>query len=150
MDEAGALKLLAKGEVAFLGMVEDLSNGSLGGYTIPINYAWDGADHIYMHCAMEGHKLDCIDRWPNVTLSVSGATKIMPGQFTTLRESIVVRGTVERHLTEEGRHQALMMLVKKYDPEHMEEGKSVADRALAKTEILRITITHISAKAKQK
>ena len=58
MDEDRARELLRTSEYGVLSMAD--TDGT--GYGIPVNYVWDGADSIYIHCAPEGHKLDALDR----------------------------------------------------------------------------------------
>lgn len=48
-----AIQLFTEGEFGILSMQAEEG----GGYGVPVNFVWDGADRIYIHCAPEGRKL---------------------------------------------------------------------------------------------
>ena len=83
LDNESAVRLLETGEYGFLAMAG--ANGF--GYGIPISYVMDDESHIYYHCAPEGYKLECITQNPKVSFCVVGATRLIPGDFTTAYES---------------------------------------------------------------
>ena len=58
LDEPQARALLQSGEYGVLSLVDTESLP----YGIPVNYVWDGQDHIYLHCARRGKKLNSIRR----------------------------------------------------------------------------------------
>lgn len=145
LDEESARGLLRRGEYGVLSMVGD--DG--GGYGVPLSYVWDGAGRIYVHCAPEGRKLRCVDRVPEVSFCVVGATKVAPAKFTTAYESVVVRARAVRALPEEERWRALRLLLGKYAPEECETGLIYARRSFARTEILRLEILAVSGKCKR-
>ena len=53
LDQPEATELLRRGEYGILCMQRPEG----GGYGVPLNYVWDEADAIYIHCAPEGRKL---------------------------------------------------------------------------------------------
>lgn len=148
LDEESAREIIRGGEYGVLSMVESIE-GELCGYVLPINYAWDGEDYIYLHCAPEGHKLDCIDINPNISFCIVGRTDVISNKFTTAYESVIVRGKAERNLTSEERMKALELILDKYSPNDKEVGMKYAEKSFHRTEILRITIASISAKSKK-
>ena len=56
LDQPEATELLRRGEYGILCMQRPEG----GGYGVPLNYVWDEADAIYIHCAPEGRKLHCL------------------------------------------------------------------------------------------
>lgn len=148
LDEESAREIIRGGEYGILSMVESV-DGELSGYGIPINFAWNGEGYIYLHCAPEGHKLDCIAANSNVSLCVVGRTDVISNKFTTAYESVIVRGKAERNLSSEERMRALELILDKYSPNDKEVGMKYAEKSFHRTEILRITITSISAKSKK-
>ena len=91
LDEPRAWELLQKGEYGLLSLVDLQGNP----YGIPINYVWDGHDHIYLHCAPEGKKLNSIKLHREASFCVVGRTHVVVRQvYDRLREySCQVSGT---------------------------------------------------------
>lgn len=148
LSENIAKDLLCNGEFCFMAMVEKIHN-NCGGYGIPISYVWDNEDYIYFHCAPDGHKLNCLDANPNVTLCIVGKTNVIPDKFTTAYQSILIRGTAQRNLDEQERFHALKLLLEKYSTHHVETGLKYAKASFHRTEIIRVKINNISGKEKK-
>lgn len=144
LDENHAKDLLKTGEYGILSMIDE--NGHP--YGIPLNYAWNGENFIYIHCAPEGRKLRSIDKNPQVSFCVAGKTLVIAKRFTTEYESIILDCDAERHLPAEVRMKALMLLVEKYSPGLHESGKKNAENAFERTEIIRLRIKTWSGKKK--
>ena len=95
MDEERALELLRESEYGVLSM-QDV-DGS--GYGVPLNYVWDGDHSIYIHCAPEGHKLQALEHHPLVSFCIIGRVHLLPRNFTTEYESVILRGEAHIHLS---------------------------------------------------
>ena len=147
LDEALAIDLIKNGEYGVLSMIES-EKDNLAGYGIPINYAWDGKDYIYFHCAPQGHKLKSLDVNPNVSFCIVGKTNVVSNKFTTGYESVVIRGTISRDLSEDERMKALELILDKYSPDDKVIGMKYAQKSFHRTEVLRLEITQISGKSK--
>ena len=145
LDNESAVRLLETGEYGFLAMAG--ANGF--GYGIPISYVMDDESHIYYHCAPEGYKLECITQNPKVSFCVVGATRLIPGDFTTAYESAIAFGTIHTDLPDEERLHALRLLAKKYSPEYEERGEKYIAKSFHRTNILRLDIDHFSGKCKR-
>lgn len=143
--EERARELLKTAEYGVLSMVDDNEQA----YGIPVNFIWDGEDRIYIHCAPEGRKLKAIVNHPKVSLCVVGKTHLMPKNFTTEYESVVVFGTAYTGLSEEERMHALHLLIDKLAPEYKELGDKYAHTSFPRTEIIRIDMTEYSGKQKK-
>ena len=82
-------------------------------YAVPINYVYDG-EHIYLHSAKEGHKIDALKRNPKLSLCVIAQGDIVAEEFTTYFRSAIVFGRA-RFVEDEGEKiDALWKLSRKY------------------------------------
>ena len=145
LGEERACEILRQGEYGVLSMQAESGRGAYG---IPVSFAWDGENAIYMHCAPQGRKLRCIDACAEVSFCVVGRTKVIPAGFTTAYESIVVRGRAERGLGDDERLKALALLLDKYCPDDKETGLQYARKSFARAEIIRLDILSASGKSK--
>lgn len=145
MDEELAKEILKMAEYGVLSMVDDDGQA----YGIPVNFVWDGEDTIYIHCAPEGRKLRAIAKHPKVSLCAIGHTHLLPKNFTTEYESVVVFGTAHTGLSEEERMHALHLLIDKLSPDYKELGDKYAHASFHRTEIIRIDLTEYSGKTKK-
>lgn len=99
--------------------------------------------------APEGRKLRIIEKNPKVSLCAIGHVHLLPRNFTTEYESVVVFGEAHIHLPEEERMKALHLLIDKLSPDYKEIGDKYAHASFHRTEIIRIDITDYSGKNKK-
>ncbi|MDR2039153.1 MAG: pyridoxamine 5'-phosphate oxidase family protein [Bacteroidales bacterium] len=144
LEDEKARKLLETGEYGFLSMCG--INGY--GYGIPFSFVIAGKS-IYFHCATEGFKLENIRQNNRVSFCVVGATQILPGQFSTAYESVLVFGTITDNLPEEERYRALDLIVEKYSPAFVDISKQYIDKSFHRTHILRLDIEHLTGKRRK-
>lgn len=144
LGDDAACALLRNGEYGVLSLVD-------GGvpYAVPVNYVWDGASALYLHCAPEGRKLRCIARNGNASFCVVGATQVLPEKFTTRYESIVLECRATVVGGEEERRKAVRLILGKYSPTHAELGMTYAEKSLRRTVIVRLDVAKWSGKAKR-
>jgi len=116
-------------------------------YGVPLSYVYKD-NCIYFHCALDGHKLENMADNERVSFCVVGRTRVLPDSFATEYESAVAFGTAAEARGPE-RQGALLLLLEKYSPEHIAEGKKYIDRKDQATKVIRITIDHISGKARR-
>lgn len=145
LEEDNAVRLLRNGEFGILSL---LAEGNVP-YGIPINFVWDGKSSIYIHCAPEGKKLQCLETCPQVSFCVVGKTKVISNKFTTGYESIVLQGKAYTGLSSEEKMQALTLLLDKYSPEDKVIGLKYVEKSFHRTEIIRIDIEEWSGKCKR-
>lgn len=141
MSEADALALLSQGEYGVLCLTE--ADGYP--YGVPLSFAVKG-NTIYMHCALEGKKLNCIQSSPKASLVVVGQTQVLPSKFSTAYESVMAFGSVTLVESETQKHEALMALVEKYSPGFEVPGDAYAKNSGHKTAVLAMTIEVITGK----
>ena len=145
-DKARIEELLKDSEYGFLSLGAE-ENGY--GYGIPISYAYDEeVGVLYFHCAPEGQKLDMLKHNDKVSFCVVGVTKPLASQFTTLYESVIVFGKAYIGLSDDEKHKALRLLVKKYSAGYEELGEKYMQGSWNRTETFKIIIERITAKAK--
>lgn len=140
LSNAAALEILNKGEYGVMSTVDD------GGqpYGVPLNYAFED-NCLYFHCALEGHKLDNLLLNEKVSFCVVGRTKVVPVEFTSEYESVIVTGRAEVVYGEE-KYKALVSLVEKYSPEFAEEGRKYIEKLDSETKAVRIIIDSMTGK----
>ena len=144
MDEERALELLRESEYGVLSM-QDV-DGS--GYGVPLNYVWDGDRSIYIHCAPEGHKLQALEHHPLVSFCIIGRVHLLPRNFTTEYESVILRGEAHIHLSAEEMMRALHLLVDKLSPDFKEIGYKYSEKSFHRVGIIRVDFTEFSGKRK--
>ncbi|MCC8186060.1 MAG: pyridoxamine 5'-phosphate oxidase family protein [Bacteroides sp.] len=144
LDEASAICLLREGEYGFLAMQAEQG----GGYGLPLHYVWNGKDSIYLHCAPEGRKLRCLDLCDRITFCIVGRTQLVPHQFSTEYESILLTGTARTILDTEEKMKALELIVDKYASRHKEKGMKYAASSVSGLTILRLDISEWSGKCR--
>jgi nitroimidazol reductase NimA-like FMN-containing flavoprotein (pyridoxamine 5'-phosphate oxidase superfamily) len=135
-----AIGLLARCEYGVLSTVGNDGQP----YGVPLSYVYRD-NCIYFHSARVGHKIDNVANNPKVSICVVGDTNILPSEFGTEYESVVVFGVAsEVHGTE--RYDVLSWLVDKYSPEFTEEGKRFIERKERAVKVIKIEIEQISGK----
>ena len=148
LDEARAREILASAEYGILSII-DLDGKPYG---VPVNFVWDSeglGDCIYIHCAPEGKKLDALECHEHVSFCVVGNVNLLPSQFTTEYESIILTGEATIITSDEERMHALELLLKKLSPNDMEIGMRYVQKSFYRTEIVRIDIESWSGKRKK-
>ncbi|NTV49421.1 MAG: pyridoxamine 5'-phosphate oxidase family protein [Geobacteraceae bacterium] len=141
--ESEARELLERGEYGILSTCD--ADGQP--YGIPLSYCViDNA--IYFHCAVEGHKLENLAANNKVSFCVVGKTEVLPDQFATRFESVVVSGKAAEVFDKE-KQLGLEGLLPKYSAEFVAEGLNYIDAAREQTRVFRISIDNITGKARR-
>jgi nitroimidazol reductase NimA-like FMN-containing flavoprotein (pyridoxamine 5'-phosphate oxidase superfamily) len=138
-----AISLLIKCEYGVLSTI-----GSDGQpYGVPLSYVYKD-NCIYFHCARAGHKIENIENNPKVSFCAIGDTNVLPSQFGTEYESVIIFGVASEVQGTE-RYNALLCILEKYSTEFIEEGKSYIEQKDKATKVIKIEIKHISGKRAQ-
>lgn len=138
-----AMNILNNAEYGVLSTVDKAGQP----YGVPLNYIVLN-DAIYLHCALEGHKLDNISDNNRVSFTVIGYSEIVPAAFTAKYESVVVFGKANL-VDEPEKVNMLKKLVQRYSPEFQEKGMKVIDAFKDKCTVIRIDIEHINGMRKK-
>lgn len=138
MDKAE--EILNRGEHGVLSTIGE--NGYP--YGVPVNYVYmEGS--IYIHGAMEGHKIDNVKFDPKVSFCVIDYNEIIPSQFDTHYDSVIVFGKGEEI---EGKEKELALegFIHKYSKDFLDSGKKYINGLKDKTKIIKINIDHMTGK----
>lgn len=116
-------------------------------YGVPVSYIYFN-NSIYFHGAIKGHKFDNISNNDKVSFCVVGQTQILPDEFSTKYESVIIFGRAIEVFDDE-KNMALLEILNKYSPDYIKQGKEYIDKASKATRVVKIHIEHISGKAKR-
>lgn len=114
-------------------------------YGLPLSLVRKDDDTFYFHCAGEGEKLDCLRT--NPTVSLSAVSRCMPkfeeekNNFTEYYNSAVALGRAEIVEDDAEKVEALRLLCERFLPKFMDHFDEAIARSLARTTIVRITLT---------
>ncbi len=138
--------ILAQGLYGFLA----INAGDDYGYGVPLSYVYQD-NQIYLHCALEGKKLNLLRRNNRVSFCVVANAEPKPEKYSMKYQSVMAFGrALEVHNREE-QLAALIALVEKYytDPDHVAKGRVKAAESLHKTLVIRIDIDHLTGKVRK-
>ncbi|NNG02333.1 MAG: pyridoxamine 5'-phosphate oxidase family protein [Desulfobacteraceae bacterium] len=142
-DDESAHTLLVNSEYGVLSTADSHNQP----YGVPVNYAVSD-NSIYIHSATAGHKIENIALNTKVSFCVVGNTRLIPEEFSTDYESVVVFGRASM-IDGDEKIAALRALIRKYSPEQVTEGEAYITKHLKKTAIIKIFIDHYSGKARK-
>lgn len=117
-------------------------------YGVPVNYVSD-EKYIYFHCAGVGSKLENIRNNPKVCFTAVGDTSLLPSQFSTEYESVIVFG-IAQEVTSEHKADVLQLLIDKYSSDFKKEGAAYIGSQLSTVSVYKISIEHITSKCHKK
>lgn len=143
LPEEEAMEVLLKCEYGILSTMGDDYP-----YAVPMSYVVAN-NKIYIHGTCEsGQKTKNIHNNPKVCFTVVGNTEVLPSQFATKYESVVVLGTAS--LCEgTDKEMALEKFLDKYSSEYKEAGMKYIKAAIDKVSVYEISIDMITGKAKR-
>ena len=115
-------------------------------YAVPLSYVYDG-EHIYFHSATEGHKIDAIQRNPNVSFAVIDQDEVIPEKYTTAYRSVIVFGSIRIIEDAIEKRAAAYKLAIKYAPEGTEQQHTAEiDSQWKRFCMLEMSIAHMTGK----
>jgi nitroimidazol reductase NimA-like FMN-containing flavoprotein (pyridoxamine 5'-phosphate oxidase superfamily) len=143
ITEEEAMALLSRAEYGVLSTVSE--NGKP--YGVPLNFCIIDRC-IYFHCAVEGRKVGNIKQNKSVSFCTVGNTEILPDQFGTKYESVIVSGEAEE-VFDDNKQMALEGLLHKYSSDFFDKGLKYIEALREKTRVFKIAIDHLSGKARK-
>ncbi|GAB1254672.1 pyridoxamine 5'-phosphate oxidase family protein [Desulfovibrio falkowii] len=114
-------------------------------YVLPLNFARLG-QVIYIHCALEGHKLDCIRQNPRVAFTIIADVTIHREKSTTYFKSLCGKGLARIVEDEAEKGRALDAIAVRYAALCPQPAPSASIR---RTGIVRIDIEELVGKRRQ-
>lgn len=114
-------------------------------YGVPLSLARTDERTFYFHCALSGDKLDCLAVNPLVALSAVSlcVPTVGPkdGSFTLQYKSAMAVGRAELVKDNVEKVAALKAISQRFLPNHMDAFEAAIERSLARTAVVRITLT---------
>jgi hypothetical protein len=141
VPEDDAREILARAEYGVLATV-----GEEGWpYAVPLNHVIEGGV-LYVHSALEGHKLDNIAHDERVCYCAVASAQVLPEKLSTLYESAIIFGRAAQVTDPIEKKRALRLLAARFyaSPEQTEEELR---KAGAHAAVVRIRIERITGKA---
>lgn len=115
-------------------------------YGVPMNFAYaDGA--IYFHCALQGHRLENLEKNKNGCLTVVDSVQLMPEKFSTKFRSVIVFGLVSIAEDKEEKLKGIRAIAQKFSPQYPKEGEEYIASAFDKMHVLKMDIEKMTGKA---
>jgi nitroimidazol reductase NimA-like FMN-containing flavoprotein (pyridoxamine 5'-phosphate oxidase superfamily) len=142
LTEAQSREILAQAEHGVLATV-----GADGWpYAVPVNHVLSG-DVLYIHSAVEGHKLENIAHEERVSFCAVASATVLPAELSTLYESAIAFGRAALVTDPGEKRQALELLAVRFCGALTPE----AERAIAawdrQAAVVRIRVERITGKA---
>lgn len=117
-------------------------------YALPLSVCRIGGD-VYFHSAAAGKKTELLTDGAKVRMVFVGEVRAYENEFTTAYESAIAVGEVTLVTEREKKIAALKALCEKYCPANMREFDREIGRSLAVTNVYKVTLLSITAKAKR-
>ena len=141
MDAAWALEVMDKAPYMTVSMTD--VNGMP--YSVPLSLACVNGNTFYFHCATEGKKLDILRTNPHVCLTAVSKCKptVGPkdGSFSLEYKSAIAFGRTEIVTDDAEKREALRAISQRFLPNHMDAFEAALERSMARTAVVRITLT---------
>ena len=141
MPAEWALEVLDKAPFITLSMTD--SDGSP--YAVPLSMARTDERTFYFHGAIEGRKMEVLDRNPRVCLSAVTRCRPVVGpkdnSFTLEFQSAIAFGTAEMVTDREEKILGLKAVCQRFLPQHMEAFEAAVERSIERTAVVKVTLT---------
>lgn len=141
LSDMESMEIINNGEFGILSTIG--SNGYP--YGTPLNYIYYN-DGIYFHSAVEGHKIDNMEKNRKVSFCITSDVELLPERFGTKYRSVIVFGKASEAFDTE-KEGALTALIKKYSSQFLEKGKKYILSSKDKTRVFKIEIEHMAGKS---
>ena len=142
LTEEQAREILARAEHGVLATV-----GADGWpYAVPVNHVLAG-DALYIHCALEGHKLENLAHEERVSFCAVASARVLPERLSTLYESAVVFGRAAVVTDPIEKQRGLELLAIRFCGAVTPEAEKVMATSASRTVVVRIRIERIAGKA---
>jgi nitroimidazol reductase NimA-like FMN-containing flavoprotein (pyridoxamine 5'-phosphate oxidase superfamily) len=142
LTEHEAREILARAEHGVLATV-----GADGWpYAVPVNHVLS-RDVLYIHCAIEGHKLENIAHEERVSFCAVASATVLPAKLSTLYESAVVFGRAALVTDPAEKRRALELLAVRFCGALTPEAEETIATSGPRTVVVRIRLERITGKA---
>ncbi len=114
-------------------------------YAVPLSFVYNSGK-IYFHSAVQGHKIDAINRDSRCSFCVIDRDDVKPAEFTTYFRSVIAFGQITVIEDVDEQLQALRLLGSRYSPLNEEGLQHEIDKAKGRVTLLRLDIEHLTGK----
>jgi uncharacterized protein len=142
LAENEARKIMARAEHGVLATVGD--DG--WPYAVPVNHVLSG-DVLYLHCALEGRKLENIRHEERVSFCAVAYARVLADSLSTAYESAIAFGRAAIVTDPVEKRLALELLAKRFSGAVSPEAEAEIADSGAKTAVVRIRLERITGKA---
>lgn len=115
-------------------------------YAVPVNHVLCG-DALYLHCAVEGHKLENISYEERVCFCAVASATVLPAKLSTLYESAVAFGRAALVTDPVEKRRALEALAVRFCGELSLEAEKAIATSASQTAVVRIRLERVAGKA---
>jgi nitroimidazol reductase NimA-like FMN-containing flavoprotein (pyridoxamine 5'-phosphate oxidase superfamily) len=115
-------------------------------YAVPVNHVLSG-DVLYIHCALEGHKLENIAHEERVSFAAVGKVTVLPAKLSTLYESAIVFGRAAPVTDPAEKRRALELLAVRFCGAVSPEAEQAIATSGPRTAVVRVRLERIAGKA---
>ena len=116
-------------------------------YGVPLNFVYsDDGKYLYFHGAKEGEKIDIIDTNAKASFCIVRNTKVIPEEFVTSYESVILFGTIDSNIDDEEQLLVLHKVIDKFSPNYKELGEEHIKMLFSKVKVLKFEIQHRAGK----
>jgi uncharacterized protein len=115
-------------------------------YAVPVNHVLSG-DLLYIHCAIEGHKLENIAHEERVSFCAVASARVLPATLSTLYESAIVFGRAAVVTDPLEKRRALELLAVRFCGAMTPAAEKTIVTSASRTAVVRIRIERIAGKA---
>ncbi len=142
LSKEEAEKILSENEYGILSVV--CEDGYP--YGLPLNYVYENGKLYFHHTSEQSLLADNISEEAKACFTVIGNTEVIPAEFSTNYESVIVFGTVKENIN---KYDVLMKLVKRFCPDFLEKGEKYAKGSFDKVKVYQFEINQITGKARK-
>jgi nitroimidazol reductase NimA-like FMN-containing flavoprotein (pyridoxamine 5'-phosphate oxidase superfamily) len=115
-------------------------------YAVPVNHVLSG-EVLYIHSAVEGHKLENIAHEERVCFCAVADARVLPAKLSTLYESAVVFGRAALVTDAVEKRRALELLAVRFCGALSPEAEDAIANSFSQTAVVRIRLERIAGKA---
>ncbi len=142
LSEDEAREILARAEHGVLATV-----GPDGWpYAVPVNHVLSG-NTLYIHCAVEGHKLENIAHEERVSFCAVASATVLPDTLSTLYESAIAFGRAALVTDPAEKRRVLELLAVRFCGSVSAEAEKSIATSGARAAVVRIQLERITGKA---
>lgn len=143
LEEKENMEILIKGTAGVLALSGDEGYP----YAVPLSYVYSDSK-LYFHSAVNGHKIDAINRSDKASFCVIDQDCIVPEEYTTYYKSVIAFGRIRILEDESEKRAAIELLARKYHPADTQKHRTdTISEAWSRMCLLELDIEHMTGKA---